>query len=82
MKVELEQNPLFESSPVLFGNERGELFMRTFASQRPIVMVGADLFRTCIEILQRVGHFEIARSYTETLKALIYIEIERWMKDG
>jgi hypothetical protein len=81
MKRELDRNPLFENTPVLFENERGELFMRTFAPQRPIMMVGAELFRRCTEVLQRMGHFEIARSYTKTLKALAYVEVEKWMRD-
>jgi hypothetical protein len=76
---ELEQNVLFDGKPVLFENERGELFMRTFNRERPVVMVGAEVFRQCCEVLQKMGHFEVARGYAKALKALIYAEIVRWM---
>jgi hypothetical protein len=75
---ELDRSPLFENLPVLFENE-GDLFMRTFAPQRPVMMVGGELFRQCAEVLQRLGHFEIARCYFKTLKSLIYVEVEKWM---
>jgi hypothetical protein len=70
---------LFENDPVLFENGRGELFMRTFTTQRPVAMVGAEVFRQCCEVLQKTGHFEVAGSYAKALKALIYVEIEKWM---
>lgn len=76
---ELEQNSLFEGKSVLFENERGELFMRTFTREKPILMVGAEVFRQTCEVLQRIGHWETARSYAKTLETLVYFEIERWM---
>lgn len=76
---ELERSQLFGNAPVLFENERGELLMHTFTPQRPIVMVGAEVFRQCCQVLQSIGHFEIARSYMKTLKELIYIEVQKWM---
>jgi hypothetical protein len=76
---ELEQNSLFEGKSVLFENERGELFMRSFTRERPILMVGAEVFRQTCEALEKMGHWEAARSYAKTLKTLIYVEIERWM---
>lgn len=76
---ELERNQQFRNTPVLFENDRGELFMHTLNPQRPVLMVGVEVFRQCCEGLQRMGHFEIARSYAKTLKALIHVEIEKWM---
>ncbi|KAE9372561.1 hypothetical protein N431DRAFT_558369 [Stipitochalara longipes BDJ] len=76
---ELEQNSLFDGKPVLFENERGELFMRSFTRERPILMVGADVFRQTCVALEKMGNWEVARSYAKTLKILIYVEVERWM---
>jgi hypothetical protein len=77
---ELESNQLFRNEPVLYENDKGEQLMRTFTPNRPVVLVGAEVFRQCTEILQRMGNFEIARSYAKTLDVLIYVEIENWMQ--
>ena len=76
---ELEQSGQFQNTPVLFENDKGELLMRSLSPQRPVLMVGAEVFRQCHELLLRMGHFEIARSFAKTLEALIYVEIEKWM---
>ena len=81
MHGELGGDSSFDGTPVLFEDDRGELFMRTFVSQRPVVTVGGEVFRHCADALNRMGHFEIARSYSKTLTALVYVEVEKWM-DG
>lgn len=67
------------ASPVLFENERGELFMRTIQRPHKVMLVGAEIFRQCHDVLDKIGHFDVARSYAKVLKALVGEEIEEWM---
>ena len=76
---QLERNRYFRAEPVLFENDKGELLMRTFNPQHLVVMVGAEALRHCCEVLERMGPFEISRSYAKTLNALVSVEVENWM---
>jgi len=70
---------LASKAAILFQNRIGEQLMRTIGSPREVYHVGADIFRQCLDILQRVGHCGNARLYAGTLLAIIKPEIERWM---
>lgn len=69
-------------APILFQNAIGEQLLRTVDEPRMEYHVGSDIFRQCVDALQRMGHCGHARKYADTLMALIHVEIEKWMLDG
>jgi hypothetical protein len=70
---------LASSAYILFKGPAGEQLQRTITEPRQVVQVGADIFRGCIDVLQRMGHCGNARAYGKTLWVAIESEIELWM---
>jgi hypothetical protein len=76
---EPEQRSNSNHLPVLFEDKRGEVMVRRISKGSAALMVGPEIFRATYEALERIGHWDIARSYARTLMALIHVEIESWM---
>lgn len=66
-------------APVLFQNAAGEQLVRTIGMPREVWHVGADVFRQCVDVLERMGRWGNAKRYGVTLSALINPELEKWM---
>lgn len=61
---------LASPAPILFENPMGEPFMRTIGEPRMVYRVGADIYRQCVNLLERMGQCGYARRYGATLLAL------------
>jgi hypothetical protein len=77
LRGKFTQEHLASVAPILFENAIGEQLLRTIDEPRMVYHVGADVFRQCVDVLQRMGHCGNARKYAVTLGALIHVELEK-----